>query len=105
MRLPLIIAVLAAPTASLACSTITDDDQRLACYDEHMSSAKMIRCTDLAGDALCEVTSSKADVGVSCVAYDASNKPIARGIGMSAAGIIYTELNAKEIDHLDCEAM
>lgn len=95
--------VLLLPTASFACSTTADDADRLSCYDDRYKAVQMIRCTDAGGLALCEVTSPTADDMVSCTAFDSANAPIARGMGMAGSGILFSDLDASKIAHLDCE--
>lgn len=94
-----------APGVAAACSAITDDTERLACYDGQYREVKLIRCTDAMGTAICEVLSPSADNMVSCVAMDKEGKPIARGVGASGGGVMFSELDAALIAGLDCQLM
>lgn len=93
----------ALPSAALACSTITDDAQRLDCYDARFGEIKLIRCIDRYGSADCEILTPGANDMVSCVAYDASNNPVAKSAAFGAAGLILDDIDASTIDHVDCE--
>ena len=93
------------PGAATACSAIADDAERLACYDGQYRDVKLIRCTDAMGTAICEVLSPSADNMVSCVAMDKEGKPIARGVGASGGGGMFSELDAALIAGLDCQLM
>lgn len=95
--------VLLVPAVSFACSDTANDAERLSCYDEKYRAVQMIRCTDVAGTALCEVTSPSAENLVSCTAFDTAATPIARGVGMAGSGILFSELDASKIASLDCE--
>lgn len=98
------IATIAALTgsAAIACSAIEDDAERLACYDAAHAEVSLIRCTDLAGSAKCDIlTPSPGDL-LSCTIYDAAGKPIARESAFGGSGLIIREMEAAQIDHVDC---
>lgn len=88
-----------------ACSSIENDGDRLSCYDSRYRTIELIRCTDLLGTALCEVLTPSASDLISCVAYSAEGKPLGRAAGFGSAGVHFNDLDAANIDHLDCASV
>lgn len=102
----MVVALVAvAPDMASACSAIADDAERLACYDGQYRDVKLIRCTDIFGDANCEVLTPAANDMVSCVAMDKDRQVMARSVGVSGAGVTFLGLDAGQIASLDCQIM
>lgn len=105
MRLLIGAAVIAlAAGRAFACSAISDDAERLACYDQRYSQVELIRCRSLLENAVCEVLSPGTRDRLSCVAFNADNEVLARARGLADSGVLFDGIAADDIVHLDCEA-
>lgn len=96
-------ALMFSATAALSCSAISDDAERLACFDQRYSDVSLIRCTQGGRHGSCDLLTPSPDTRASCTVFNADGEPIARSRASGNTGLILMDLDVSNVASVDCE--